>query len=311
LSEPSTPDALVVLVTGADLAEPALRLLKNFRVVFAGKRPQEADLIALMRAFDPIAIIVRYGSITAEVIDAGASLRVISKHGSGTDTIDKEAAARRGIAVVAASGANAAAVAEHAAALMLACAKSLPSLNDRLRHGHWDKASHKSIELEGKTVGLVGLGAIGLRFARICTAMGMTVKCHDPYASSWPDFVEAVSLDTLWAESDVISLHCPLTEDNRGLINQETLSQCKPGAILINTARGGLVDETALVAALHGGQVFAAGLDTFAIEPISPSNPFLPLPNAILSPHVGGVTSNAYLKMGVGAAQNVLSVLAQ
>jgi D-3-phosphoglycerate dehydrogenase / 2-oxoglutarate reductase len=302
---------MAVLVTGADLAEPAMRLLSTFKMIFAGKSPQEADLIALVQTHDPVAIIVRYGAISAAVIEAATSLKVISKHGSGTDTIDRAAAASRGIVVMAASGANAAAVAEHAAALMLACAKSVPRLDERLRHAHWDKASHKSIELEGKVVGLVGLGAIGFRFARICAAMGMRVLGHDPYVTPGQDLVEAVSLDTLWAESDVISLHCPLTADNRGMINRDTLSRCKAGVILVNTARGGLVDEQALVDALRGGQVFAAGLDTFAVEPMLPGHPFLSLPNVILSPHIGGVTSNAYLKMGVGAAQNVLNALAK
>jgi D-3-phosphoglycerate dehydrogenase len=143
----------------------------------------------LCQKHDPVAIIVRYGKVGAAVMDARPSLRVISKHGSGTDTIDKDAAKARGIEVRAAAGANAAAVAEQALALLLACAKSVVQLNERMHAGHWDKATHKSVELHGRTIGLVGLGAIGQRFARMCDAMGMKVIGFDPFAQNLPDFI--------------------------------------------------------------------------------------------------------------------------
>ena len=299
----------VFLVTGADLAAEALALLGDFEVVYAGAKPTEADLIALCRQHDPVAIIVRYGRVGAAVMDAAPGLRVISKHGSGTDTIDKVAAAARGIAVVAAAGANAAAVAEHALALLLACAKSVVALDARMHAGHWDKATHKSIELEGRTLGLIGLGAIGLRLARMADAMGMRVIGFDPFAKNLPAQVEAVDLETIWRESDAISLHCPLTADNAGLVNARTLAACKPGVILVNTARGGLIDEAALLAALCSGQVGSAGLDSFAVEPMTAPHPFHGEPRITLSPHIGGVTADAYVKMGVGAARNALAVL--
>lgn len=299
-----------IIVTGADLADAALQLLQDYEIVYAGKTPQTADLVALCRRHNPVAIIVRYGSVGAEVMDAAPALRVISKHGSGTDTIDKAAAKARGIEVRAAVGANAAAVAEQALALLLACAKSVVQLNTRMHAGHWDKATHKSVELSGRTIGLVGLGAIGQRFARMCHAMDMTVLGHDPYASQVPDYVRVVDLDTLWRESDAISLHCPLTADNRGMINADTLARCKPGVLFVNTARGGLVDEAALLQAVRSGHVAAAGLDSFAVEPMAAPHPFHGERNIILSPHIGGVTSDAYVNMGVGAARNVLAVLA-
>jgi D-3-phosphoglycerate dehydrogenase len=298
-----------ILVTGADLAPQALALLTDFDVAYAGKTPQEADLVALCRQHDPVAIIVRYGKVGAAVMDAAPSLRVISKHGSGTDTIDKEAAAARGIEVRAAVGANAAAVAEQALALLLACAKSVVQLNARMHAGHWDKATHKSVELHGRTIGLVGLGAIGQRFARMCDAMGMRVLGHDPFARDLPAFIRPVDLATLWRESDAISLHCPLTPDNRDMVNAQTLGQCRRGVLLVNTARGGLVDEAALLQALRSGQVAAAGLDSFAVEPMAAPHPFHGEPNIILSPHIGGVTGDAYINMGVGAARNLLAVL--
>ncbi|MDP9603004.1 UNVERIFIED_ORG: D-3-phosphoglycerate dehydrogenase [Variovorax paradoxus] len=300
-----------ILVTGADLAPQAIALLEGHEIVYAGKTPTEDDLVALCRAHDPAAIIVRYGKVGAAVMDAAPSLKVISKHGSGTDTIDKAAAQARGIEVVAAVGANAAAVAEHALALLLACAKSVTSLDTRMHAGHWDKATHKSLELGGRTIGLVGLGAIGLRFARMADALGMRVLGHDPFAKNLPAHVQPVDLATLWAESDAVSLHCPLTDDNRGLLNARTLAQCRRGVIVVNTARGGLIEEEALLAAVRSGQVAMAGLDSFAVEPMAPGHPFQGEKNIVLSPHVGGVTSDAYVNMGVGAARNLLEVLSR
>lgn len=299
----------VILVTAADLAPEALALLQGYEVIYAGKTPTEEDIVALCQRHDPVGIIVRYSKVGSAAIAAAPSLRVISKHGSGTDTIDKVAAAARGVEVRAAAGANAAAVAEQALALMLACAKSIPVLDARMRAGHWDKATHKSVELHSRTVGLVGLGAIGLRFARMASALGMEVLGFDPYAKELPEFVTRVALETLWQNADVISLHCPLTDENRNLLNGATLAKCKGGVIIVNTARGGLVDEAALLEGLRSGQVHSAGLDSFSVEPMVPGHPFQGEPRLILSPHIGGVTSNAYVNMGVAAARNARSVI--
>lgn len=299
----------VFLVTGADLAGEALALLGDYEVVYAGKAPTDDHIVELCRRHDPVAVIVRYGKVGAAAMSAAPRLKVISKHGSGTDTIDKAAAAARGIQVVAAVGANAAAVAEHALALLLACAKSVVALNARMHAGHWDKATHKSIELEGRTVGVVGLGAIGLRFARMADAMGMRVLGFDPYAKDLPAAIERVDLATIWRESDAISLHCPLTADNAKLLNAQTLAACRKGVIVVNTARGGLIDEPALLDSIRSGQVASAGLDSFAVEPMTAPHPFHGEPRITLSPHIGGVTSDAYVKMGVGAVTNALAVL--
>ena len=300
-----------ILVTGADLAPQALELVQGFEIVYAGKTPTQDELLALCRAHDPVAIIVRYGKVDAAMIEAAPSLKVISKHGSGTDTIDKVAAKARGVEVVAAAGANAAAVAEQALALMLACAKSVVTLDARMRAGHWDKATHKSLELHGRTVGLVGLGAIGQRFARMADAMGMHVLGFDPFAKDLPTFIERATLDDIWRGSDVISLHCPLTDENRHLLNTKTLASCRKGVIVVNTARGGLIDETALLDAVRSGQVRSAGLDSFAVEPMTAGHPFQQEQRIVLSPHIGGVTGDAYVNMGMAAARNLLAVLAQ
>lgn len=300
-----------IVVTAADLAPEAQALLQDFELVYAGQTPTEEGIVALCREHNPVAIIVRYNRVGAAAMDAAPALRVISKHGSGTDTIDKVAAAQRGIEVVAAVGVNAAAVAEQALALLLACAKSVVGLDQRMRAGHWDKSTHKSLELGGKTIGLVGLGAIGRRMAAMAHGLGMRVIGFDPYAANLPDYLASVPLDTIWRESDVVSLHCPLTDENRGMVNAQTLAQCRPGVILVNTARGGLVDEDALLQAVRSGHVRAAGLDSFAVEPMTSGHPFQQEPRIILSPHIGGVTSAAYVNMGVAAARNALDVLAR
>ncbi|MBK4738155.1 hydroxyacid dehydrogenase [Noviherbaspirillum pedocola] len=303
------PHRGVVLVTGADLAPQATALLQDYDIVYAGKTPGEDDLVRLCAEHQPEAIIVRYGRITRRVIDACQSLRVISKHGTGIDTIDAVAAGERGIAVKAAAGANAPAVAEQTWAMIFACAKDVVRLDKRIHEGHWDKATHKSLELKDRTIGLVGIGAIGARVAMAAMAFGMKVIAFDPYASRSLEGIRMVDLDTLLAQSDVLSLHCPLTDENRNMINAAALAKLKDGAIIVNTARGGLIDEEALVAALESGKVRAAGLDSFEKEPLTAPHRFQDMDNVILAPHIGGVTDNAYIAMGTGAANNVLAVL--
>ncbi|MBD9553129.1 hydroxyacid dehydrogenase [Pantoea sp. PNT01] len=305
-----TTSSSVILVTGNDLAPQALNLLTEFRIVYAGNQPDEDTLFQLCQQHNPVGIIVRYGKINARIMDAAPALRVISKHGSGIDVIDQKAAAERHISVQSAPGANAAAVAEHTWALILACAKSVITLDQRMRHGYWDKSTHKSIELEGRTLGLVGLGAIGGRVARIGRAFGMKVLAYDPFAKTFPDECESSSLDDLLQQSDVISLHCPLTEQTRQMINAEKLALFKKGAILVNTARGGLIDDDALSAALKNGTVAWAALDSFHSEPLTAPHIWQNVENVILSPHIGGVSDNSYVKMGTVAARNILDVLA-
>lgn len=305
-------NAPVILITGSDLAAEAVALLQGFELVFAGKQPTEAELIALCHQHNPVAILVRYGKVPAAVMDAAPALRVISKHGSGIDVIDQAAAAERQIHVCSAPGANAAAVAEHTWALILNCAKSVLTLDARMREGFWDKSTHKSLELEGRTLGLIGLGAIGSRVARAGNAFGMRVLAYDPYARELPVGCEAArSLEALLAEADVVSLHCPLTEANREMLNTDTLALFKPGAILVNTARGGLINEAALAEALTSGRLQGAALDSFSVEPLTAPHRWQAINNVIISPHIGGVSDTSYVKMGTVAAQNILQVLTQ
>jgi D-3-phosphoglycerate dehydrogenase / 2-oxoglutarate reductase len=301
----------VVLVTGADLAPQAIELLQKFEIVYAGKTPDEESLVKLCEQTQPVAILVRYGKVPARVMDASRNLKVIAKHGVGIDTIDSQAAAARGIAVKAAVGANADAVAEHTWALIFDCAKGISHLNARMHKGHWDKATHKSLELKGKTLGLVGLGAIGQRVANVAMALGMRVIAYDPYAAKAPTGITVCELATVVAESDVLSLHCPLTPQNRNMIDRDVLARMRDGAILVNTARGGLVDEAAILDAIKSGKLRAAGLDSFQTEPMEALHMFHGVPNITLTPHTGGVTSDAYVSMGIAAARNILAVLAE
>ena len=300
-----------ILVTGADLAPQAMALLADYEVVFAGRTPDEDGLVALCEKHQPVAIIVRYGKVTARVLAASKALRVVSKHGSGIDTIDSKAAAAQGVAVRAALGANADAVAEHAWALILACAKNVAGLDARMRAGFWDKATHKSLELRGKTLGVVGIGEIGRRVAALGVAFGMEVLAFDPFAREKPAGVTLVALDDLLARSLVVSLNCPLTDDNRRMINRDSIATMRDGAIVVNTGRGGLIDEPALLEALASGKLRAAGLDAFATEPLVGEHAFRTVPNVVLSPHIGGVSEDAYVNMGTAAARNALAVLGE
>ena len=299
----------VILVTAADLAPQALDLLKDYDVRFLGKTPSEPDVFEAVTRHQPAAIIVRYSTISRRAMAASRNLRVVSKHGAGTDTIDTKAAAELGIEVKAAVGANADAVAEHSWALILAAAKSVVKLDGRMRQGHWDKATHKSLELRGKTLGVVGLGAIGRRVAQIGSAFGMRVLAFDPFAKEAPNGVSFVPLDDLLGRSHVVSLNCPLTVENRHMINRTTLAKMRDGAILVNTGRGGLVDDEALIEALGAGKLRAAGLDAFVPEPLVGEHQYRAVANAILSPHIGGVSEDAYVNMGLAAARNVIDVL--
>ena len=300
----------VVLVTGSKLAPQALALLTEYEVVFTSDSPDEEELVRLSREHHPVAIVARSARISARVMDASGRLRVVAKHGVGLDTIDQEAAKARGIGVLPAIGANADAVAEHAWALILAAAKSVVALDARMHAGHWDKTTHKSIDLHGKTLGVVGLGAIGSRVARIGIVFGMQVVAFDPFAKEAPAGVKLESLETLLAEAHVVSLNCPLTDATRHLVNRESIARMRDGVILVNTGRGGLIDDTALIEALSSRKVCAAGLDAFTPEPLVGDHAYRDVANAILTPHVGGVSEDAYVNMGTAAARNILGALA-
>ena len=298
-----------ILVTGADLPAPALEILQDYDIVYAGRAPTESDLVGLVLAHDPVGMIVRYGKITAKVIKSGKRLKALSKYGSGIDSIDTVAAEQCAVEVRAAAGVNAVSVAEHAVGLMLACSKSLLGLDQRMRAGYWDKPIHRSRELQGRTLGLIGLGAIGRHVASVSGALGMRVLSHDPYLKEMPPGIEKAAIDDIWTNSDVISLHCPLNDETRGLVDRRSFEAMKPGVILINTARGGIVDEDALLEAIRNGKVSRAGIDCFAQEPPPSDHPFFLEDRIVLTPHVGAVSEEAYVRVGIAASRNLLDCL--
>lgn len=302
-----------ILLTGPALAEEAMRLAaaQGVRIIPTTPYLPAEELEAIIRAEQPDAIVVRQGSLTRAMIDASANLKVIAKHGVGYNSIDIQAAAERGIPVSIAVGANAQSVAEHAFALMFSVARQTALLDARLRDGHWDKASANGIELSGKTLGLIGLGSIGSILMDLVAPLRMKVKVYDPYLKQLParEHVEREEdFDRLLADSDVISLHCPLTETNHNLIGAAQIERMRPGAILINTARGELVDTPALVSALSERRLGGAGLDTFNPEPPPADSPLWGLPTLVATPHVGANTTEARDRVGLVALQQVLDV---
>nr|WP_206206122.1 hydroxyacid dehydrogenase [Thermococcus sp. JdF3] len=303
---------MVKVLVAAPLHEKAIEVLKNagFDVVFE-EYPDEARLLELVG--DVEAIIVRSKpKVTRKVIEAAPKLRVIGRAGVGLDNIDLEAAKERGIKVVNSPGASSRSVAELAVALMFNVARKVAFADRKMREGTWAKKQAMGIELEGKTLGVVGFGRIGYEVAKIARALGMNVLLYDPY----PNEERArevggtfASLEDLLRESDVVTLHVPLIEATHHLINEERLRLMKSTAILINAARGAVVDTDALVKALQEGWIAGAGLDVFEEEPLPADHPLTKLDNVVLTPHIGASTVEAQMRAGVQVAEQIVEVL--
>jgi D-3-phosphoglycerate dehydrogenase len=265
-------------------------------------RPLDEDeMVELVR--DCAGLIVGLDPVTPRVLEAGP-LRVVVKYGSGMDNIDVEAARSRGVQVSSTPGTNARSVAELAIALLLTLARNV-ALHDRgVRAGSWRRLT--GVELAGKQLGIVGYGAIGREVARIARGLDMNVVAHDPLVEGAD--VDLVPLDELYAASDAVSLHLPLTDETRGLVGDRELAAMKSTAFLINTARGGLVDEAALADALRSGRLAGAALDGFEMEPLGDS-PLRQLDNVVLSPHAGASTYDAVLRTAAQAVDQLLADL--
>jgi D-3-phosphoglycerate dehydrogenase / 2-oxoglutarate reductase len=265
-------------------------------------RPLDEDeMVELVR--DCAGLIVGIDPVTPRVLEAGP-LRVVVKYGSGMDNIDVEAARSRGVQVSSTPGTNARSVAELAIALLLTLARNV-ALHDRgVRAGSWRRLT--GVELAGKQLGIVGYGAIGREVARIARGLDMNVVAHDPLVEEAD--VALVPLDELYAASDAVSLHLPLTDETRGLVGERELATMKPTAFLINTARGGLVDEPALADVLRSGRLAGAALDGFEVEPLGDS-PLRQLDNVVFSPHAGASTHDAVLRTAAQAVDQLLAHL--
>jgi D-3-phosphoglycerate dehydrogenase len=258
------------------------------------------------------AILVRSATfVDAAMMDKAPKLRVIGRAGVGVDNVDLEAATKRGIVVMNTPGGNAVAVAEHTFALMLVMARQLVRADSTMKAGKWEKKTLQGTELRGKTLGIVGLGRVGVEVSRRAQVFGMKVIAHDPYVA--PTLAQQLNvtlapLDELYAQSDYITLHLGLTPQTQGMINAETLGKMKKGVRLINCARGELLNEPDVIAALQSGQIAGAALDVYAHEPVKDS-PLATLPNVILTPHIAGSTHEAQEAVGVQIAQQVREYL--
>jgi D-3-phosphoglycerate dehydrogenase len=271
----------------------------------------KAALLAVLPEYD--ALVVRSGTkVTAEVLQAGTRLRVVGRAGTGVDNIDVDAATRLGITVVNAPASNSVAVAELAIGLILGLARHIPQANASLAAGKWERNRFMGQEVRGKTLSLIGLGRIGAEVARRARAMEMTVVAYDPVVSTERAAqlgVELRSLEDALMAGDFLSLHVPLIESTRNMINTERLSLVKPTAFIINAARGGIIDEAALLAALNEGKLAGAALDVFDKEPPT-GNPLVGHPKVIGLPHLGASTLEAQALSGVDVAEGVLAALA-
>lgn len=289
------------------------RLAREAEVINLPSRPGET-LDQYLPMVD--AVVVRTAKLDADRINRAPRLKIIAKHGVGVDNIDVSAARERGIVVTSTPGANAEAVAEHALTFMLMLARQVGASTRLLRDGKWSEArgTALSTDLRGKTLGLVGLGNIGGRLAAMARgALDMRVLAYDPYAR--PERaaelgVELVpDLTPIFESADVISVHTPLTPETRGIIGADALRRMKPTAIVINCARGGLVDEAALLAALDAGSLAGAGLDVFEEEPPDPDNPLLHHEKVVVTPHIAGGSKEAFQLTAETLAEDVLRVL--
>ena len=302
-----------VVVTGDSLAPEAMKLLEGAcRVVFAGPYPDPSKLAQLLHQEKAQGLILRTGKATAEVIQASPDLKIVAKHGVGYDAIDVAAATALRIPVLISASANFESVAEHALGLMLALAKDIARMDTRMHQGFWDKTQYRGVELFRKTLGLIGFGRIGRRVSQLVAPLQMKILISDPYIpqESIPAGIQRVSpLENLLKEADIVSLHCPLTQETRNLIGDKELRTMKKSAFLINTARGGIVNEEALIAALREGKIAGAGLDTFSKEPPDDLRRLCEAGKLVLTPHIAASTDAAFTRMGVEAAQNTLTVL--
>lgn len=302
-----------VVITGDSIASEAMEILSGkCRAVFTGPYPAPEALARVVRDEEADALLVRTGKATAEVIKASPRLKVVAKHGVGYDNIDTRTATALRIPVMISATANYQSVAEHTLGLMLSLAQRIPWLDSRMRQGFWDKITFQGEELFRKRLGLVGFGRIGRRVHELVTPLEMKVLAYEPFLPERlfpPTVTRVLRLEELLSSVDIVSIHCLLTEATHHLIGAREFELMKRSAWVINTARGGIIDEDALVAALQEGKIAAAGLDTFEKEPPGDVRRLAEAGCVVLCPHSGAATREAYIRMGVEAARNIWTVL--
>ena len=302
-----------VIMTSPRLAAAAVAILEaaGCAIHYMEPYPSADDVTALTAATQADAILSRQGPVNAACMDASPRLRIVARHGVGVDDVDIPAAAARNILVTRAPGSNKQAVAEHTMALLLALAKDLRPLATAIAAGHWRGATTKVRDIAGMRLGLLGYGPIAQAVVPLATAFGMAVGAYDPGkpAGTFGATRRHMTLLDLFANSDALSVHCPLSPETRHIVNAATLAGLPPGSYVVNTARGGIIDEAALAAALDTGHIAGAGLDVFEEDPPRAHHPLRNHPRVLPTPHVAGVTDGSLISMGVMAAECIAAVL--
>ncbi|MBL9134915.1 MAG: phosphoglycerate dehydrogenase [Verrucomicrobiales bacterium] len=290
-----------------------LQQRKEFEVDVIGKKLPESELLPRVR--DAVALVVRSETkITKAVMDAAPGLRVVGRAGVGVDNVDVSAATDRGVVVMNTPAGNTISTAELTFSMLLSLARKIPQAHASMKAGEWNRKAFSGIEVHGKTLGVLGMGRIGSEVARRGRAFGMRVLAFDPYLSharAQALDVELVPLETLYAGADFITVHMPMTEETRGMINSTTIAQMKRGVRLLNCARGGIIVEGDLVEALKSGQVGAAALDVFETEPPPADFPLRQFPQVIMTPHLGASTDEAQENVGIEVAEAITDFLLQ
>jgi D-3-phosphoglycerate dehydrogenase len=301
-----------VLVTDS-IAPSGLAILRAAEDVELDYRPGLAGDELLDAVAQSDALITRSGTaVTSELVNAGTRLRIIGRAGVGLDNVDVEACTARGILVINAPTANIMSATEHTMAMLLALCRNIPEAHASVKRGEWTRSKFMGTELDGKTLGVIGLGRIGTRVTTRARGFGMRVIAYDPYiADSVYEKVGAakVSLDQLLEQADVVTVHTPMTDETRSLIGAEELAKTKDGVLVLNIARGGIYDEQALADALNSGKVAGAAIDVYVEEPPGPDHPLLNARNIILSPHIGANTIEAQDRVAVQTAEMVIEAL--
>lgn len=298
-----------ILITDP-LEEEGIKILRENREFFVEIATKHSPQELKEKIKQADALIVRSGTrVTGDLIREGSRLKLIARAGIGVDNVDVRSATEKGIVVMNTPGGNATTTAEHTIALLFSLARWIPQAYLKLREGIWDRKSFMGIELSGKTIGIIGLGNVGSLVARIALGIPMKVIGYDPYLN--PDRLKGLEIEVvedlrdLLKRSDVVSLHVPLNEKTRGLIGAQELKLMKRTALLINCARGGIVDEKALLEALEEGWIAGAALDVFAEEPPPPDHPILKDPKVVFTPHLGASTYEAQVKVAIEVAEQV------
>lgn len=298
------------------IEDEALKLLKDSGIeIVLSPDAKPETVLSLMKGVQ--GIILRTGiKMTRELMSHGDDLWVISRTGAGVDNVDVSAATEMGILVTSVPGANTKTVVEHALAMILALFKQIPLMDQEVRRGHFGiRYQNIPRDLNRKTLGLVGLGKIGSELARIChQAFDMVILAHDPYLSTearsaFKGWVQFLNLENLFRQSDIISLHLPLLPSTERMIGSKELSWMKPDAFLVNTSRGGVIDEEALIQCLKEKKIAGAGLDVFFREPLEMDHPFKTLDNVILTPHTAALTRECVIRLATESVQTAIKVL--